>query len=897
MKKAVGELGVGVRVLSYRIIPDPQYPQFPHHEIIAEVPAYLVPAAPQQQMAFAQQAAVPQQTMVQQTAVQPSLSVPQQAAPAEPAPVVTAPAWDRVKTAPPVTKTTPPPTMAIPVEALKEEEPEAPSPQEPPSEDTGLSLIEPPVDSTPPLTMDFASDLLEDAVESDAPASQEATEEHEKLAPTAEPPSAPQAVTPTRELSGPETEPPTSIGAPSPDDATSEGTDFVSHQAPQEGPIAGVGGLDEQLAEIREVVVLPVRYPEMFDRLGIDAPKGVLMHGPPGCGKTLVARTLASECGAKFFVINGPELVGSSLGESEKNVRDIFAEAVKAAPSLIFFDEIDAIAGSRSDSSSGAEKRLVTQLLTLMDGIKSGKHVIVLAATNLPNEIDPALRRPGRFDREVEIQPPSAEGRREILGIHAERMALGSDVSLADLAERTHGFVGADLAALCKEAGIAALREATSEGGKPPSGAGSIEVSEEHFDRALKKVKPSMMRVGQVDGPKLTWADIGGLEEVKAELQEAIVMPLKQPELFEKMGVRPSKGVLLTGPPGTGKTMIAKAAAGECGVNFLAVQGPQLVSSLVGESEHAIRRIFDQARKVRPCIIFFDEMDAIAPVREEGGDDHHSDRLVAQLLVELDGFADNEGIFCLAATNRPERIDPAVRRPGRFDKVIRVSLPDEESRRRILAVHLTGKALEPTVDREAILEFTAGLSGAEIGEGVRRAAMVAVRNAYGGQGRVEPSISQADLASAFRELRGVEEPEEESAVPAEQAPPPGKSRALVLDDELMPREFAAAALTQAGFEVEKFDRAPKALEALRARHFDLATLDVDMPEMTGLEALAEIRKFLPNLPVIMATGRKDTDCVVTSLRLGVLDFLNKPYTVDAMVEAAQKAAGALTTDT
>ena len=455
-----------------------------------------------------------------------------------------------------------------------------------------------------------------------------------------------------------------------------------------------VGGLGKQMAKVREVVVLPLRYPEMFARLGISPPKGVLMYGPPGTGKTLTARTVAEECGATFFSVNGPELLGGAMGESEKNLREVFEKATAQAPSLIFFDEIDAIAGQREDAGSGAEKRLVTQLLTLMDGVNDKRgRVIVLAATNRVDSIDSALRRPGRFDREVEIPIPDEESRCEIIKIHAKGIAIASDVDLEKISAVCHGYVGADIAHLCKEAGMLAIREAMPAGGQPPS---NLQVHKRHFEAAMKEITPTAMKGAAAMASNITFADVGGLEDVKRELEEAIVLPLKRPELFKQMNIRPSKGVLLAGPPGTGKTLIARAAAGQCGVNFIAVNGPSLVSKFVGETEKQLRDVFEKARNASPCIIFFDEFDSIAPVRGSGSDDQFADRLVAQLLVEMDGFDPSQAIFCLAATNRPEAIDPAVRRPGRFDKVIYIPLPDAESRKHILDVHLRQKPLEKT---------------------------------------------------------------------------------------------------------------------------------------------------------------------------------------------------------
>lgn len=663
------------------------------------------------------------------------------------------------------------------------------------------------------------------------------------------------------------------VEAPAPAEGAEPGS-----PAPQQS--STIGGLGGQLQKVREVVVNPFKYPEMFERLGISPPKGVLMYGPPGTGKTLIARTLAEECGAKFFIVNGPELLGSALGESEKNLRELFEEAQQEPASLIFFDEIDAIAGER-DAGSGAERRLVTQFLTLMDGIESRGRLLILAATNRPDSLDSALRRPGRFDREVEIPIPDKEGRYEILQIHAKKMALGGDVDLKKISDEAHGYVGADLANLCKEAGMQAVREAVPDGGMPPP---DLTVAHRHFEAAMAEIKPSTMRqdTGAAETPKMTWADVGGLEDVKKELNEAILLPLQRPEIFEKMNIQPSKGVLMAGPPGTGKTLIAKAAAGECGVNFISVSGPSLISKFVGDSEKAIRDVFERARKATPCIIFFDEFDALAPVRGAGSSDNQfADRLVAQLLVEMDGFGGSQGIFCLAATNRPEAIDPAVRRPGRFDKVIEIPLPDEESRKRIFEVHLKDKPVERQVDVDQLVAMSNGLSGAEIGEVCRRAAMESVRNVLAGKGRLEPTISTLDLTLAIEEIckgKGIEI----------QAQAKKGLRALVVDDTDVAREFTSEALKLADVEPICFSDPTEALPALENESFDLAVLDVDMPKMTGLELLAHIRKVLPNLPVIMATGRKDATTAAQSFRLGATDYLTKPFEPQQLVDAVEK---------
>jgi len=642
-----------------------------------------------------------------------------------------------------------------------------------------------------------------------------------------------------------------------------------------------VGGLAKELERIREVVVHPFVYPEMFERLGIEPPKGVLMFGPPGTGKTLIARTLAEECGASFVTVDGPELMAAPMGESERNLRGTFEKARREAPSVIFFDEVDAIAGRRDESQSGMERRLVAQLLTLMDGINSRGHILVLAATNRPNCLDPALRRPGRFDREVEIPVPDKEGRLEILHIHTQKMALGHDVDLEEIAGGTHGYVGADLSNLCREAGMRALREAMPEGGAPPP---SLAVYQRHFEQAVKETRPSALRhdtgTGGAEAPRITWEDVGGLEQVKQELDEAIVLPLKQPEMFQRMGIHPPKGVLMAGPPGTGKTLIAKAAAGECGVNFIAVNGPSMVSKFVGETEKSIRDLFARARRASPCIIFFDELDAIAPIRGTGSGDHQfADRVVAQLLVEMDGFEPTKGVFCLAATNRSDAIDPALRRPGRFDKVVEIPLPDGRSREQIWKIRLRSKPKEKNVDVDSLVQISGGLSGAEIEEACRRAAMSAVRDVISGQGRLEPTVSQRDLVESVRELcdrKGISVPH---------APIP---KALVLDDEEAPRRLACEALKLAEIEAVPFADPEEALYAVPDGCFDLAVLDINMPKMSGLEVLGHIRKIQPNLPVVMATARQDAFAAAQSFKLGALDYITKPYRLGDLITAVKK---------
>ncbi len=454
-----------------------------------------------------------------------------------------------------------------------------------------------------------------------------------------------------------------------------------------------IGGLNEEVKKVREMVELPLKHPEIFERLGIEAPKGVLLHGPPGTGKTLLAKAVANETNSHFILINGPEIMSKYYGQSEENLRKKFEEAEKNAPSIIFIDEIDAIASKREDIRGEVERRVVAQLLALMDGLKSRGKVVVIAATNVPNILDPALRRPGRFDREIEIGVPSKEGRLNILKIHTRNMPLSKNVNLKELAAITHGFVGADLSSLAKEAAMIVLRrifpdlKLQEEEPIPKEVLEKLRINQKDFKESLKVVRPSALREVLVEIPNVKWTDIGGLEGVKQEMLEAVEWPLKNPESFKRLGVRPPKGTLLYGAPGIGKTLIAKAVANETEANFISIKGPELLSKWVGESEKAVREIFKKARQTSPCIIFFDEIDSMAPRRGSGSDSHVGERVVNQMLTEIDGLEEMNDVIIIAATNRPDIVDTALLRPGRFDRMILIPIPDESGRLEIFKVH------------------------------------------------------------------------------------------------------------------------------------------------------------------------------------------------------------------
>ncbi|NHM26764.1 CDC48 family AAA ATPase [Desulfofundulus sp. TPOSR] len=494
-----------------------------------------------------------------------------------------------------------------------------------------------------------------------------------------------------------------------------------------------IGGLHKEIQRIREMIELPLKYPEIFARLGIEAPKGVLLHGPPGTGKTLIARAVANETDAHFIHVNGPEIIHKFYGESEAKLRGIFEEAARNAPSIIFLDEIDAIAPKREAVVGEVEKRVVAQLLGLMDGLESRGQVIVIGATNIPNSLDPALRRPGRFDREITINIPDKNSRLEILQIHTRGMPLAKDVNLEKIAEITHGYVGADLAALCKEAAMACLRKMFpkidfQDNYLPYEVLAELEVTMADFAEAFREIEPSAIREVVVEVPDVRWSDVGGLDKVKQELKEAVEWPLKYPGLFTYAKTEPPKGILLYGSPGTGKTLIAKAVANESGVNFISVKGPALLSKWVGESEKGVREVFKKAKQAAPCIIFFDEIDALVPVRGTGsGDAHVAERVLSQLLTEMDGVEELKGVVVLAATNRLELIDPALLRPGRFDLLLELPVPDEDERLEIFRIHTSGKPLAADVDLVNLAIITDGATGADIKAICNRASLLAIR--------------------------------------------------------------------------------------------------------------------------------------------------------------------------
>jgi len=524
-----------------------------------------------------------------------------------------------------------------------------------------------------------------------------------------------------------------------------------------------IGGMAGTIDQLREMVELPLRYPELFQRLGVDPPKGVILHGPPGTGKTRLARAVANESDASFHLINGPEIMGSAYGESEQRLRQVFEEASKNAPSIVFIDEIDSIAPKRGQVTGEAEKRLVAQLLTLMDGLEARANIVVIAATNRPEAIDEALRRPGRFDREIVVGVPDDRGRREILGIHTRGMPLAEDVDLPELARTTYGFVGADLAALTREAAIEAVRRIMprlnlEEGTIPPEVLDTLSVTRDDFLEALKRVQPSAMREVMVQAPTVRWEDVGGLDDAQMRLKEGVELPLKDPDAFRRLGIRPAKGFLLYGPPGTGKTLLAKAVAREAEANFIATKSSDLLSKWYGESEQQIARLFARARQVAPCVIFIDELDSLVPARGGSmGEPQVTERVVNTILAEMDGLEELQSVVVIGATNRPNLIDPALLRPGRFDELVYVGVPDKAGRERILRIQTEKMPLAADVDLGAIADQTQRYTGADLEDVVRRAGLVALR-----QSLETREVTMAHFEEALKDSRATVTPEMES---------------------------------------------------------------------------------------------------------------------------------------
>jgi transitional endoplasmic reticulum ATPase len=517
-----------------------------------------------------------------------------------------------------------------------------------------------------------------------------------------------------------------------------------------------IGGLGKELHRVREMIELPLKYPQIFERLGVDPPKGVLLHGPPGCGKTLMARAVANETAAYFTHITGPEIMGKFYGESEGRLRSVFEEAKTNAPAILFIDEIDAIAPKREEmgGEKQVERRVVAQLLALMDGLESRGEIIVIGATNIPNSLDPALRRPGRFDREIAISIPDQKGRLEILQVHTRGMPLAQDIDLDKLSQITHGFVGADLEALSREAAMNALRKIMPSidfqlDEIPYETLLQLEVTMHDFSEALKEVEPSAIREVFVEVPNVNWGNVGGLGEVKQKLIEAVEWPLRYPHLFQEANVKPPKGCLLSGSPGTGKTLVAKALAHESEVNFISIKGPELMSKYIGESERGVREVFRKAKQASPCILFFDEFDSLVPERGLGDNSQVTERVISQFLTELDGLEELKGVLVLAATNRKDLIDSAILRTGRFDFTLEFPLPDEKARKEIFGIHVMGKPLASGINLEALAQEAEGLTGSDIEVICREASMIAIREAVQakrGKSKLQVSKKHFDLA-------------------------------------------------------------------------------------------------------------------------------------------------------
>jgi len=549
-----------------------------------------------------------------------------------------------------------------------------------------------------------------------------------------------------------------------------------------------IGGLGKELQRIREMIELPLKYPAVFDRLGVEPPKGVLLYGPPGTGKTLIARVVAAETNAAFFVINGPEIINKFYGESESRLRAVFQEAQRKAPSIIFIDELDALAPKRTETGGEVERRIVGQLLALMDGLTSRGQIVLIGATNQPNALDTALRRPGRFDREIALRVPDVRGRTEILRIHSRDAALANDIDFARLAQLTPGFVGADLEALCREAAMIALRRVLphidyERGYIPYETLVNLYITMADFQAALREIEPSTTREVYVEVSETTWDDIGGLERPKDLLTEGVEWPLRFPEVYANVKVEPPRGVLLAGPPGSGKTLIARALANQCEANFISIKGPELLSKWVGESEKGVREVFRRAKQAAPCIVFFDELDALAPRRSGADiDGQVGNRVIAQLLTEMDGIEGRAGVIVLAATNRLELIDPALLRPGRFDMVVELEYPDENARRAIFAVHTRGRPLAPEITMEELASLTPGRSGADIEAICRRAALLALRE------WIAPKLGMARVQITEAKEEGNTATQQESQPAAEEATqqvPPARF-------QIRPEHFAQA---------------------------------------------------------------------------------------------------------